>query len=411
MYETPRTGKSQLILYWQGDSECTKNFLKGGEIKVIDIFFDGVSTKISGSLPRQGDLTSKVVQLKINTREDTGNSILDTMGEKTVDSISYPPEVAKTIKIQARTFFTYVDRSIGTMDRNGRISFNNYRATREDLTVSIKEKPDFKEGECYGIYVEHTVRDDDDKIEARIRLENSIEKTETHFSNLMEEIVQLLLKKLPEAQSKGVDVTTKEATADLLISTLQELASQWLEKFSSADFMRMRVEANDYQCPFNRILIYSSLLEVVSNYATIKSHMENMEPIIAAFDKGGFEEAMRMAETFEDEGRKYFAFGALVNTCINLGWLEKAKIAFAKIPDGTAGKEELLKDHPELRSSTYKPEEEEEEEKVVETQPEIAQRPPSPSKVVESKKFSSDARGDVYKDSKKKQPDKKCLVS
>ncbi len=182
---SPRTGNVEFKLFWQGDKECAMDHVKDWEIKIINIIFKGVAT-ISASLPQE-TLTNKAVQLKMTS---SGGEI-----NVTRDSISYPPEIAKTIKIKVKIFENNQDTTVGKDDLAPLRFFHSGA-----WAVSIKEKPDFKAGECYGIYVEHTVvrtvEKIDEKIEARIRLEGSPTMRSSNYKpEEKEELVQSEKKK------------------------------------------------------------------------------------------------------------------------------------------------------------------------------------------------------------------------
>lgn len=131
--------------------------------------------------------------------------------------------------------------------------------------------------------------------------------------------------------------------------TMQKLIPEWTKIFSSEDFIRLKKEAIEYQetKDFDSIEHYLLMLVVNDTLEEIeltKSHVENIQPIYKAIEKGHIKKAFALAKAFETD-RRNFAFLAIARLCFRMGMIKEAKKALNNVPDEENGKEILVQEY------------------------------------------------------------------
>lgn len=133
-----------LELYWQGPYIYSKDW----DISILDINMAETNYEISAHINK--DLSSTHEQ-RLNFRvSEKGGSIFES--EEESESIECPIDFAKSMKVSARIFQSYENRSVQIRQLDGSYSYEK-RVLRDDLPVFIDKFPEFQPSEIYQIKI------------------------------------------------------------------------------------------------------------------------------------------------------------------------------------------------------------------------------------------------------------------
>lgn len=165
----------RLELSWKGDVHMGHH---GWFAKVLDISMKNAVQGIAASINTEL-LPTIEQQLDFEVSDEKLYS-----GPTVCRYIDCPVELAKAIKITARIFQIYKDRSCATMMPNGELQFGS-RARRDNLPVDIDTLPKFEGGESFRI----KVINQDNEVRA------TFEKKQTNDDTSKEQTVQTIKEK------------------------------------------------------------------------------------------------------------------------------------------------------------------------------------------------------------------------